>query len=159
MRAHGRLAFVVLSLIACSIFSLGCGPIWESWEDANSYSVSAKEIDPDLIGQGQSLTFKDGTKAYVGTVLYDSQKKCEKFVNGLVLSETTVNSGLDMTTTVLSALATAFTPLSTVHALTAGATVASGWRTAINSNIYAKLTIANYAQAIEASYYTDLMRI
>jgi len=47
-----------------------------------------------------------------------------------------------------SALGTAFTPISTVHALTAGASITSGWKTAVDSDIYAKLTIQNLVLAL-----------
>jgi hypothetical protein len=77
----------------------------------------------------------------------------------LAAAENSSNAGLDMTTTVFSALATAFVPISTVHALTAGATISSGWKTAIDTNIYAKASIANYAQAIQLTYYKNIKTI
>jgi hypothetical protein len=74
----------------------------------------------------------------------------------LTASESLSNTGLDMTTTALSALATAFSPLATVHALTAGASISSGWKTAVDTDVFAKASIANYAEAIQLSYYQNI---
>src|SRR5665213_2432202 len=134
----------------------GCGAALEHWENQNNFMVSADDLDPSLVGTDALSNTANNTKTYVGLIVNDSELKCSKFLNGLVLAENTSNVGLDMSTTVLSALATAFTPLATIHALTAGATITSGWKTAIDSDIYAKATIANYAQAIQTTYYTDL---
>jgi len=95
-------------------------------------------------------------KNYIGLVVNESEHFCAKFVNGLVLAETGTNTALDALTTVFTALGTAFTPIATVHALTAAGSISSGWKTAIDSDIYAKATIANYAQAIQSTYYSDL---
>jgi hypothetical protein len=91
-------------------------------------------------------------RSSVSKVVYDSETKCAAFLNSLVLTETGTNTSLDMLTTVFSALGTAFTPIATVHSLTAAATISGGWKTAIDSDIFAKATIANYAQAIQATY-------
>ena len=92
----------------------------------------------------------------ISLVVFDSEKKCNDFLTGLVLHVTATNSALDMVTTVFTALGTAFTPIATVHALTAGGSISSGWKTAIDSDIFAQATIANYAQAIQATYYTKM---
>lgn len=144
----------VSSATGCSLF------------DQSRFGVSAASLDPALVSNavmanpasylGSNAPTTNLTKNYLGLVVKDSEQKCGQFVNGLVLAETTTNTGLDMITTVFSALATAFTPVNTIHALTAGATISSGWKTAINSDIYQKATIGNYAQAIQASYYTDI---
>lgn len=134
----------------------GCGAALEHWENQNNFTVSANELDPALISNDALQNASNNTKTYVGLIVNNSESKCSKFVNGLVLASNTTNTGLDMMTTVFSALGTAFTPVATIHALTASATISSGWKTAINSDIYAKATIANYAQAIQATYYTDL---
>jgi hypothetical protein len=97
-------------------------------------------------------------KGYVGLVLDDSERKCARFVDGLVLAENSTNTGLDVMTTVFSALATAFTPVNTIHALTAAASISGGTKTAIDSDIYAKASIAIYAQAIQGTYYTDIKK-
>jgi hypothetical protein len=70
--------------------------------------------------------------------------------------ENTTNTGFDLATTLFSALATAFRPLSTVHGLTAAASVSGGWKTAIDSDIYSKASAANYVQIIQGSYYQDM---
>ena len=85
-----------------------------------------------------------------------SEYFCGKFVNSLVLASIGANTDLDILTTIFSALGTAFTPISTVHAFTAAASISSGWKTAIQSDVYAQASIANYAQAIQSTYYTDI---
>jgi hypothetical protein len=102
------------------------------------------------------ITGANPHKTYLGGVVNESEYFCGKFLNGLVLAENTTNVGLDIMTTVFTALGTAFTPLATVHALTAAGSISSGTKTAISSDIYARATIANYAQAIQASYYSDM---
>jgi hypothetical protein len=96
------------------------------------------------------------SKDYLGMVVNESEYECGEFLNKLVATETGVNTSLDALTTVFTALGTAFTPLATVHALTAAGSISSGWKTAIDSDVYARATIANYAQAIQATYYSDL---
>ena len=92
----------------------------------------------------------------IARLVNESEFYCGAFVNRLVLSSIGVNTNLDLATTVLSALSTAFTPLATVHALTAATTITSGWKTAIDSDLFAQASIANYAQAIDATYYADM---
>jgi hypothetical protein len=58
-------------------------------------------------------------------------------------------------TVILSALATAISPLSTVHDLTAAATISTGTKTAIDADIYAKATAALILQ-INNTYYVHI---
>ena len=95
-------------------------------------------------------------KTYIGLLLNESENNCGKFVNGLVLISNSTNTTLDGLTTVFTALGTAFTPIGVVHGLTAAGSISSGWKTAIDTDVYAKQTIANYALAIQTGYYTDL---
>jgi hypothetical protein len=132
-------AFLLLTILGCSTMRA---------------SVSALPIDENLISSDQLDS--NNNLGYVGKVILDSEKKCTEFMAQLMASENTSNTLLDMSNTVFSALATAFTPVSTIHALTAGATISSGWKTAINTDVYAKAAIATYAQAMQASYYKDL---
>jgi len=152
----------VLLLLSLS----GCGSILNTWTDNSGNLVAAAPLCEDVTG---SAVAPDGTckpytrpattadvKPYLGLVINESENNCGKFVTGLVLAANTTNTSLDLLTTVFTALGTAFTPLGTVHALAAAGSVSSGWKTAIDSDIYAKATIANYAQAIQTSYYTDM---
>jgi len=120
----------------------------------NEASVSAADLDPILVSQAGNPA--NNNLNYVGLVLNDSERKCGAFLNGLTLTENGVNTGLDMANTVFSALGTAFTPLAIVHAMTAGATITGGWRTAINADIYGKATAGTFSHAIQSTYYTDL---
>lgn len=102
---------------------------------------------------GDSLKDK---REYLGFVANESEKLCGEFVGKLIVAANGTNTGLDMGTTVFSALGTALTPLTAVHAMTAGSTITSGWKTAIDSDIYAKLTVQNLVQAIQTTYYKDM---
>jgi len=156
-------ALIAVSLCGCRAFteqysfSVAADPLCE---ETPGYSVGPGGICnsnppayPVMPPTGNPATPK---KDYLGLVVNESEFACGKFVNGLVLSETGVDTGLDLLTTVFTALGTAFTPLATVHALTAAGSISSGWKTAIDADIYAKASIANYAQAIQGSYYADV---
>jgi hypothetical protein len=108
------------------------------------------EQQPDAFYSGIS------EKEYLGRVVRESEYYCGQFLNGLSLDANSSNVSLDVLTTIMTALGTAFTPLSTVHAFTAAGSITSGTKTAIDSDIYARMTIANYAQAIESTYYTRI---
>jgi hypothetical protein len=158
-----RSAAIVGIAIGMSCIS-GCAA-FHDWTQQSSFGMAAADLDPDLVsyktmlnpGSGLPVTPpSDTNKNYLGLVVKDSESKCSEFINHLVLAETTNNAGLDIVSTVFSALGTVFTPINTVHILTAGATIASGSKTAIDSDIFAKATVSNYAQAIQATYYTDI---
>ncbi len=151
-----NLQFTVCIALALSLLS-GCGTAIKKMNDENAFLVSAEDIDTaTLITACSSPNTEQDKKNCIGTIASNSQLKCSQFLNGLVLAENTSNTGFDFATILLSALATVLTPLNTVHALTAGASVSSGWKAAVNSNIYAKASIGNYAQAIQGTYYRDL---
>lgn len=131
----------------------GCGSVLKKWENRNVYMVTAEDLDVNLTSPEALKTLANDNRTYVGIIVSDSETKCSQFLNNLVLAENSVNTGLDMITTVFSALGTAFSPVATIHALTAGATISGGWKTAIDADIYAKSSIGTFAQAIQATYY------
>lgn len=95
-------------------------------------------------------------KEYLGLILIDSGTKCQEFVDRLSTAQRGVDTSFDILSTILSALATAFTPLNTVHALTAGATISTGTKSAIASDVYAKATAPLIIQQIDNTYYTNI---
>lgn len=170
--------FVFVSLSLSQI--TGCGLI-QSLEQKSAFSVGAKPLVIEcqanapasaLSPQSECINHKwadfqsaassalgdtlRSKREYLGFVANESERLCGDFVQELIVAANGTNTGLDMTTTVFSALGTAFTPLSTVHAMTAGSTITSGWKTAIDSDVYAKLTIQNLVQAIQGTYYKDM---
>ncbi|KVG81807.1 hypothetical protein WS81_11195 [Burkholderia sp. MSMB2040] len=90
---------------------------------------------------------------YVGAVLADSAQKCDAFIGSLSAGQRANDAAFDIVTTALNAMATAFTPVNTIHALTAGATFTSGTRLAIDTDVYAKETAQLIAQAVDDTYY------
>jgi hypothetical protein len=95
-------------------------------------------------------------KEYLGYVLIDSGQKCQAFADRLSVAQRGVDTSFDILTVILSALATAITPLSTVHGLTAAATISTGTKTAIDADIYAKATAALILQEIKNTYYVHI---
>jgi hypothetical protein len=95
---------------------------------------------------------------WVNVLVQDSQTKCAEFVNSLFAQ--TAGSGLllDILNTTSSALATVFTPLSTVHALTAASTIFGGARTSITAEYLNSLTISHISQAIQSTYSSDMQK-
>lgn len=142
----------------------GCGALLEKWEHQNSFMASALplcEYNTDRRPPCDHPPSEDALesakiKEYLGMVINESVSKCSAFLTGLTLHSSGTATTLDGATTVFSALATAFTPLSVVHGLTAGAAVTSGWNSVIKADIYGRRTAENYAQAIQATYYQSL---
>lgn len=114
---------------------------------------------PGAPGTGQTTGTAGATtltpKQQIGWILNESVTKCDQFISGLALASNSTNVDLDGATTVFSALGTAFTPLALVHGLTAAGSITSGWKTAIDADVYGKLAVADYAKAIQTTYYTD----
>jgi hypothetical protein len=144
-----------LAPILTALGASGCGLQQQALQSTTGYGVAAEQLDPTLVEAALKNTAQDNV-AVVARLIDDSQKKCSDFLNRLVLAETGTDTSLDIFTTVFAALATAFTPLATVHGLTAAAAISSGSKTAIDSDIYAKASIAHFAQAIQSTYYQDM---
>jgi hypothetical protein len=144
-------------IILCIFLLAGCGSAMKAFNRDNSFLVSAEPVPvADLITACGTVSTDIERKSCLGSIGNASYKRCSEFLDGLVLTENTTNTGFDLTTILFSALATVFKPLNTIHGLSAGASVSSGWKNSINSNIYAKASIANYSQAIQATYYKDM---
>jgi hypothetical protein len=105
-----------------------------------------------------NLTAGTNIRDSIAAVVNQSQQACAKFLGGLVLAETSSNTSFDILSTITSALATVFSPLSTVHSLTASTTILTGSKTAIDADIYAKASVANFATAIQSTYYADMSK-
>jgi hypothetical protein len=91
-------------------------------------------------------------KAYPGNLLMQSEQNCHAFVARLSAGERSNDVFFDITTTTLAALGTAFTPLGTVHALSAAATISAGTKTAIDSDLFAKQFAEVIADQIQTEY-------
>jgi hypothetical protein len=148
--AHACVTVIVL------LHLTGCSLLAKVADSNDTRLVAAAELDQTLVNTALQASTADARVSAIGAVVQDSSQKCAKFMNGLVLISNTTNSGFDMATTLFTALATAFHPIGTVHSLAAAGSISSGWKTAIDSDIYAKATAGNYAQAIQASYFQQL---
>lgn len=97
-------------------------------------------------------------KEYLGSLIIDSYRKCNKFVNQLVRYQAGVNTTGDIVTTILSGIATTVSPIGVSHALSAASTIVGGTKTAIDADLWAKATGANFAQAINSTYYVKMAK-
>ncbi len=89
-------------------------------------------------------------------IVQESEYKCGQFVDELTKGEGTSNTVLDILGGGFAALGTAFTPLSTVHALSAASAISSGAKGAINGDLLAKAAISDFADAIQKTYYVRM---
>jgi len=150
-------------VVAGSIVLGGCISTATAISDTQRL-VSAEPIQTEFIvatSTGGQQTWSpagvDGhEKAYLGYVLLDSGRKCQAFADRLSVAQRGVDTSFDILTGILSALATALTPIATIHALTAAATISSGTKTAIDANVYAKATAALILQEINRTYYLHI---
>ena len=131
----------------------GCGSALRTLTDNSAILVGAEPmaVTRDEIATADAAT--SGQVQFIGRMTYDSIQKCDAFLRRLVLSENTINTTGDILATILSALATAVQPVNTIHALTAGSTIVTGTKSAINADIYAKASTANFHSALQQTYY------
>lgn len=140
---------LVPALLACTALT-GC----ISSVTGTQHLVSAEPLN--LQPPNPPIVDPADKREYLGRMVMDSETKCSTFVNGLVLNETSANTSLDIIGTVASALSTAFTPPGTKTALSAAATIATGSKTAIDTDIYDKAAISDFSTAIQKTYSAEI---
>jgi hypothetical protein len=94
----------------------------------------------------------------VHDLVQDSQKKCADFTIAMFGLAASSNTFLDIASTALSAVATVFTPTTTVHVLTAGSTIAGSAKTSIQTEYLNSVTISHIVQAIQSTYSADMTK-
>lgn len=117
-------------------------------------TLSGATASGDIATISGTTSLKDA----LGEVVLQSERRCNRFLSDLVLYETGTNTGADVLATVTSTLAAALTPVGTSHALSAASAIITGSKTAIDTDVYAKASIANFASAIDATYYSDMSK-
>jgi hypothetical protein len=150
MEQFWRLAVLALGSLAL----MGCSAQQAA---LTGRGVAADALDPTLVRTALQNNAPD-KGPLVGQLIDDSETKCEDFINKLVLVETSTDTTLDIIATGASVGATAFAAKATKTALAAVAAIAGGSKTAIDADIFAKASIANFAQAIQTTYYQDMGR-
>jgi hypothetical protein len=161
-----RLAFVIAGSIvlgscarAVTAISGDSHPLISAEPLSSEFVVTARSSDgskTEPVSLTPMTSIGGNEKQYLGYVLIDSAKKCQEFSDRLSAVQRGVDTSFDILTGVLSALATALTPLGTVHALTAAATISTGTKTAIDANVYAKATAALILQEVNRTYYLHI---
>lgn len=135
-------------MLSCALALSGCASLHQ--EDWSDKGVAARALEYD------KTKMSTGTKGDVWAVVADSQKKCTDFVDGLVAAETGTDTGLDMGSTLLSTLGSTLKDSDISHGLSGAAAITGGWKTAIDSDFFAKASVANFAQAIKSTYDKDM---
>lgn len=92
----------------------------------------------------------------VHLLVQDSEQKCFTFINSLFAQTAGSSFILDMLSTISSALATVFTPLTVTHSLSAGSTIFGAAKTSVSSEYLNTLSISHISQSIQATYQTDI---
>jgi hypothetical protein len=147
--------YAYIPALAACISLTGCGTLINSLTGGGGDdTVSARPITMPATTPDKKAELRDKLE-YLSRVMTDSEVKCGDFLSQLVLGENTINTTGDVLGTVASALSTAFTPPGTKTAFSAAATIATGSKTAIDSDIYNKAAISDFATAIQKTYYTD----
>jgi hypothetical protein len=98
----------------------------------------------------------DDTPTYLSLVLFDSIGKCKRLIDSQGILSRAIDVEFDSISTILTALATAFTPLATVHALTAAAAISSGTKANLDTDLYHQKTSDIIATQIDSTYFANL---
>ena len=120
------------------------------------FVLNADTKNPTRWNLGTSFSSKDQKVTYVVLVTLDSLSKCKRLLDSTGVTSRSIDTNLDLITTALAALATAFTPISTVHALTAAVSISSGFKGVLDSDIYQKQTAAIIGAQIESTYLSAI---
>jgi LysM repeat protein len=141
-----RMLQIKVALIVCACISItGC----ISGRLAMSADPLEKVCDQNTTsGCAQGTTNLDK----VHDLVQDSQTKCQAYITNLFGGIAGTNTSLDIIGTAFSAAATVFKPLTTVHALSAGSTLATGSKTSIQTEYMNSVTISHVIQAIDSTY-------
>ncbi len=92
----------------------------------------------------------------IGYLISDSMTKCSGFVNSMFAEHAATGLTLDIASTITSALASVFTPISVTHSLSAASTIFSGAKTSLDAEYLNSLTISHIVQAIQSTYSTQM---
>lgn len=125
-------------------------------ETLNSYPLPRDTLKANSGTTASNSTTAPSNLDIVMSIANDSQTKCHNFIQELSLAETGSDTTLDIASMALSALSSAFAPVGTKTALSAASTITGGMKTAVDSDFYAKASIANYSKVIQATYSADM---
>lgn len=153
----------------------GCSATVDQFVGQYGGLIAANPLDPVITipatSKGQEPTildprnfplddkgYKADTISYVVLETFSSLLKCKKLLDSQGIVSRGIDADLDLITTVLTALATAFSPISTVHIFTAAALISSGWKNVLDSDLYAKKTSDIIATQIDTSYFSAMTK-
>ena len=145
-------ATACLAVLLASSGLGGCAALQYQIEAQTAAVTGAEPLNTTTPKLGAAPGHTPTSKAELADSITESYQKCEAYKRSLLFGSRASNFGFDVLTTVFSALATAFTPVGTVHALTAAATISSGSKTALDADIYVNATAPLMAQALSMTY-------
>lgn len=162
-------------LISVAFFVTGCttmrGRVSLAPEDLESVAAAAARVretasapsEASGVAKSSDLSSIDNasieTKLDIVHDLYqDSRDKCKRFQESLQGATAGTNVFLDIMSTVSSALATVFTPLTVTHALSASSTIFGAAKTSISTEYLNTLSITHISQSISATYGEDMKK-
>ena len=147
--ASRTLKFVLVpALLACTALT-GC---------AGGGMISAAPIDFENTTPKRPDAKADRLEKleYLGSVVTQSEQNCSNFLGALTGDQAGANTFLDIAATTASALSTAITVQATKSALSAASSIASGSKTAIDTDVFAKAAASDFATAIQGTYGKDI---
>jgi len=138
---------------------MGCGTVLQSLGGGATNTIGAEPLSISDTDIQNAIASKDAPtqREFLASVAKQSQQKCDTFKVNSGLVEANVDMTGDITATVFSALSTAFTPPGTKTALSAAATIASGSKTAVDTDFYQKTAMADFATAIQKTHDADIV--
>jgi hypothetical protein len=139
-----------LTLCVIYLAVTGCvsGPRW----DLTAAPIKAATCQTGTSPKIAVCAVGNSELAKVHDLVQDSQQKCQEFKDGLFSQLAATNTSLDILGTAFSAAGTVFKSLTTVHALSAGNTLATGARSSIQSEYLTSQSISHVIQAIQSTY-------
>ena len=126
---------------------------------ANSNSLSFISAEPLVIAPADVAAAQKASAAkreFLGSVIYQSEQKCAAFLSNLAATQGSLTAIGDIVSGTLSGVASFTTPVATSHILSGLATVATGAKTAVTNDFFAKASIANFATALQTTYFAGI---
>src|ERR1700721_1227036 len=149
---------LALSLAGISILILmtGCAVVPQRYQLAAEplMDVPGLQFGPSSVTYTQQASLTK--KQQVNLLVQDSQTKCGHFVDSMFAEAAGSGFVLDVLSTGTSAISSIVTPIATAHALGAASTILGATKTGISANYLNTLTISHIAQAIQATYNTNV---
>lgn len=147
---------IVRPVSAVSILALAaCSSVTQRISDATQGATGAAPLETPT-NMTQAINEAGSKKQFLLNEITISYNNCEDYKRLLLLSSRSSNLTFDVLTTIFGALGTVFTPISTVHALTAATSISSGTKASLDADVYQNATAPLMVQAIQQTYNVQM---